>query len=245
LQCGFYFPEPPSCLPVCGCAGHPPISSFFLILLSEELQERPPWHCPNPWNEAASVSRERCLRARRMRHPLTRSRSGKSPFVISSSITGSLYLTSCGCWTKSTNTLSASSSSRDLSMSDARILEKVLRLSRRARYSGGARSDHEDLGKGWTSPTPRLPSVSFSSSGRTPRYFVILPLHEASGDRKARTPFEKNDESCRIGCYRRRLSPCVGQLDSEFETNRPNDISACAVALSVAARVEKWRMLWK
>jgi len=29
-------------------------------------------------------------------------------------------------------------------MSDARILEKVLRRNRRARYSGGARSDHED-----------------------------------------------------------------------------------------------------
>ena len=33
-------------------------------------------------------------------------------------------------------------------MSDARILEKGLRRSRRARYSEGARSDHEDLGKG-------------------------------------------------------------------------------------------------
>jgi hypothetical protein len=32
-------------------------------------------------------------------------------------------------------------------MSDGRILEKVPRLSRRARYSGGARSDQEDLGK--------------------------------------------------------------------------------------------------
>jgi hypothetical protein len=37
----------------------------------------------------------------------------------------------------------------------------------------------------------------------------------------------------------------AASLDSDFETNRPNDISACAVALSVAASVEKWRMLWK
>jgi hypothetical protein len=64
------------------------------------------------------------------------------------SIIGSLSLTSCGCWTKTTNTLLASSSTRDLSMSDARILEKVSGRSRRARYSGGARTDHEDLGKG-------------------------------------------------------------------------------------------------
>src|SRR5262249_8193431 len=77
------------------------------------------------------------------------------------------------------------SSTRDLSMSDARILEKGLRRSRRAGYSGGgARSDHEDLGKGLGSPAPRLPSVSFPVPEKLNDFFVILPLHEASGDRR-------------------------------------------------------------
>ena len=48
-----------------------------------------------------------------------------------------------------------------------------------------------------------------------------------------------------IGCYRRRLCPCEVHFDSDFETNRPNEISASAVARTVPANVEKWRMLWK
>ena len=31
-----------------------------------------------------------------------------------------------------------------------------------------------------------------------------------------------------IVCYRRRLCPCEGHFDSDFETNRPNEISASA-----------------
>jgi hypothetical protein len=95
-------------------------------------------------------------------------------------------------------------------MSDAKILEKVLRRSRRVRYSGGARSEHEDRERGWTSLTPRLPSVSFS--GLKKRRFGILPLHESSGDRKAKTPFEKNGK---VAAYRLLLAAvgsCEGHL---------------------------------
>jgi len=34
-----------------------------------------------------------------------------------------------------------------------------------------------------------------------------------------------------------------GHFDSDFATNRPNEISASAVALSVSANVEKWRIV--
>ena len=53
--------------------------------------------------------------------------------------------------------------------------------------------------KGWTSPTGRLSSLSPPVPDETQQSFGILALHEASGDRKAKTPFERLEKLPPIG----------------------------------------------
>jgi hypothetical protein len=83
-------------------------------------------------------------------------------------------------------------------MSDARVLEKVLRRSRRARYSGGARSDHEELRKELDIIDTSSAFCEFSGPEETERRFGILPLHEASGDRKQGRLLKKLEKSYRL-----------------------------------------------
>ena len=94
-------------------------------------------------------------------------------------------------------------------MSDARILEKVHRRSRRAGYSDGARSDHEDLGKGWTSPTGRLSSVS---SQKLNNVLVSWPCTKRQVTQKQKRLLKELEKLPPIGCYGRRLCPCEGTL---------------------------------
>lgn len=120
----------------------PFLVSFFLISPSPSASRKVAMALPL-WNETASVSPQRCLRTHGMRRPRTRSRNGKSPSAIYSSITVFLQPISRGFWTKTTNTLSASSSVHERRRSSRESAQPE----QRARYSGGARSDHGNLGK--------------------------------------------------------------------------------------------------
>ena len=144
MQCGFCLLSFP-CLPARACAGPPPILSFFFshFPVPRSLQERSPWHCQNLWNETAFVSLQRFSRTRGMRRPWTRSRNGKSPSAISSSITGVPLADIVRVLDEDYKHVVGVLIDRDLSMTGAEVPEKLLRQSQSIRCLENVRRDDE------------------------------------------------------------------------------------------------------